>query len=67
MKIVLEMLRWREDMVKNPFFDFEFFTFGNPCDSSPPLKGNFYPGTLEKFSKQGFSFFHPNLPFSIES
>ena len=67
LKIVLESLRSIEDMVKNQSWDFECFTSGNPCDSSPPLKGNFWPGTPEKFSEHGFSFFHQNLPFSLES
>jgi hypothetical protein len=56
-KIVIESLRSREDMVKNLFLDFECFTSGNPCDSSPPLKGNFWRGTPDKFAKHGFSFF----------
>ena len=67
LKIVLESLRSREDMVKNQFWDFECFTSINTCDSLPPLKGKFWPRTPEKFLKHGFSFFHPNLPFSLES
>ena len=67
LKIVLEILRSREDMVKNPFLYFECFTSGNPCDSSTSPRANFWFGTSEKFSKHGFSFFHPNLPFSLES
>ena len=66
-KIVLESLSSREDMVKNPFWYFECFTSRNSCDSSPPLKGNFWPGTPEKFLKHGFPFFHQSLPFSLKS
>ena len=36
---------------------FECFTFIGPCDSSTSPRANFWPGTLEKFSKHGFSFF----------
>ena len=67
LKIVLEILGLGEDMVKNPFSDFEFFTSGNPCDSSPPPRWNHEPGTTEKFSKHGFSFFNPNIPLSLET
>ena len=67
LKIVLESLRSREYMVKKPFWYFECFTSGNPCDSSTSHRANFWPGTPEKFLKHGFSFFHPNLPFSLES
>jgi hypothetical protein len=49
-------------MVRKPFSDFYFFTSGNPCDSSPPPRWNHEPGTPEKFSKHGFSFFNPNIP-----
>ena len=66
LKIVLESLWSREDMVKNPFSYFEFFTSGNPCDSSPPPRRNHELGTLEKFLKHGFSFFNPNIPLSLE-
>ena len=38
LKIVLESLGSGEDMVKNPFLDFEFFTSRNLCDSSPPSR-----------------------------
>ena len=34
MEIVLESLSSREEIVKNPFLDFECFTSRNPCDSS---------------------------------
>jgi hypothetical protein len=67
LKIVLESVGSGEDMVKNPFLDFEFFTFGNPCDSSPPPRQNHEPETPEKFSKHGFSFFNPNIPLSLET
>jgi hypothetical protein len=67
LKIVLESLGLGEDMVKKPFSDFEFFTSGNPCDSSPPPRRNHEPETPEKFSKHGFSFFNPNIPLSLES
>ena len=67
LKIVLESLWLREDMAKNPLSNFEFFTFESPCDSSPPPRRNHEPGTLEKFSKHGFSFFNPNIPLSLET
>ena len=67
LKIVLEILRSRKDMVKNPFSDFEFFTSINPCDSSPPPRRNHELGTSEKFLKHGFSFFNPNLPLSLKT
>ena len=67
LKIVPEISRPREYMMKNPFLYFECFTSENPCDSSTSLRANFYPETLEKFLKHGFSFFYPNLPFSLES
>lgn len=67
LKIVLESLGSGEDMFKNPFSYFEFFTFENRCDSSPPPRQNHEPGTSEKFSKHGFSFFNPNIPFSLET
>jgi hypothetical protein len=66
-KIVLESLWSREDMAKNPFSNFEFFTSENPCDSSSPPRRNHEPGTPEKFSKHGFSFFNPNIPLSLET
>ena len=67
LKIVLESLGSGEDMVKNPFSYFEFFTFENPCDSSPPPRRNHEPGTPEKLLEYGFSFFNPNIPFSLET
>jgi hypothetical protein len=67
LKIVLESLGSREDMVKNPFSYFEFCISENPCDSSPPRRWNHEPGTPEKFSKHGFSFFNPNIPLSLET
>ena len=45
LKIVLESLWSREDMVKNPFWDSKCFTSENPCDSSPPPRRNHEPGT----------------------
>ena len=57
LKIVSEILRSREEMVKNPSLYFECFTSGNPCDSSPPLKGNFWPETRRNFQNMGFHFF----------
>ena len=67
LKIVLERLWLGEDMVKKPFSYFYFFTFENPCDSSPPPRRNHEPRTSEKFSKHGFSFFNPNIPLSLET
>ena len=67
LKIVLESLWSREDMVKNPFSYFEFFTSRNPCDSSPPPRQNHEHGTPKKFLKHGFSFFNPNIPLSLET
>jgi hypothetical protein len=67
LEIILESLGSREDMVKNPFSDYEIFTSRNPCDSSPPPRWNHEPGTPEKFSKHGFSFFNPNIPLSLET
>ena len=67
LKIVMESLRSGEDMVKNPFSNFYFFTYENPCDSSPPPRRNHEPGTPEKFSKHGFSFFNPNIPLYLET
>lgn len=67
LKIVLESLRSREEMVKKTFLDFVCFTSGNPCDSSTSPRANLWSRTPEKFSKHGFSFFHPNLPFFLES
>jgi hypothetical protein len=67
LKIVLESLGLGEDMVKNSFLDIEFFTSGNPYDSSPPLRQNHEPETSEKFLKHGFSFFNPNIPLSLET
>jgi hypothetical protein len=66
-KIVPKILRMVEYMVKNPFLYFECFTSGNPCDSSTSPRANFWLETPEEFLKHGFSFFHPNLPFSLES
>ena len=65
LKIVLETLWSGEDMVKNPFLYFYFFTSENSCDSSPPSRRNHEPETPEKFSKHGFSFFNPNIPLSL--
>ena len=67
LKIVLESLWSREDMVKNPFSNFEFLTSEIPCDSSPPSSRNHEPETPEKFSKHGFSFFNHNIPLSLET
>ena len=67
LKIVLESLGSGEDMVKTPFSDSEFLTLRITCDSSPPSRGNHEPGTPEKFSKHGFSFFNPNTPLSLET
>ena len=67
LKIVLESLGLGEDMVKKQFSYFDFFTSGNPCDSSPPSRRNHEPETPEKFSKHGFSFFNPNIPLSLET
>jgi hypothetical protein len=67
LKIVLESLGLGEDMVKNPFLGFEFFTSENICDSSPPPRRNHEPKTSEKFSKYGFSLFNPNISFSLET
>ena len=67
LKILLESLGLGEDMLKNPFSDFDFFTSRNPCDSSPPSRRNHEPGTPEKFLKHGFSFFNPNIPLSLET
>ena len=66
-KTVLESFGSGEDIIKNPFSYFYFFTSGNPCDSSPPPRRNHEPGTSEKFSKHGFSFFNPNIPISLET
>jgi len=67
MKIVSEISRPRESMVRKPFWYFECFTFVNPCDSSTSLRANFWLVTPEKFLRHGFSIFHLNLPFSLES
>jgi hypothetical protein len=67
LKIVLEILGSGEDMVKNQFLYFYFFTSRNPCDSSPPPRQNHEPGTSERFLKHGFSFFNPNIPLSLET
>ena len=66
-KIVLESLRSGEDMVKKPFLYFECFTSENPCDSLPPPRWNHEHETQEKFLKHGFSFFDPNIPFSLRT
>ena len=63
LKIVLESLGSREDMVKKPFSYFEFFNSVNPCDSSPPPRRNHEPRTPEKFSKHGFHFLTPIFHF----
>ena len=57
LKIDPERFKWRELMVKNPFWYFECYTSGIPCDSSSPLRAKIRPMTSEKFSKHGFSFF----------
>ena len=67
LKIVLESLWSREDMGNFFFSNFKFFTSENPCDSSPPPRRNHEPGTSEKFSKHGFSFFNPKIPISLET
>ena len=67
LKIVPEISRLREYMVKNPFLDFECFTYKNPHDSSTSPRAKFWPGTQEKFLGHGFSIFHLNLQFSLES
>ena len=67
LKIDLEIFWSRELMVKNPFWYLECYTFGIHYDSSSPPRAKIRLMTLEKFLKHGFSFFHPNLPFSLES
>ena len=67
LKIVPEIYQSREYAVRNPFWDFECFTFRNTCDSSTSLRANFWPVTLEKFLKHRFSFFNLIFPFSLES
>ena len=67
LKIVTEILRPTKYMIKKWFLYFECFKSRNPCDSSTSPRANFWPGTLEKFLKHGFSFFHPNLPFYLKS
>ena len=57
LKIVLESSQSRESTVRKPFWDFECFTSGNPCDSSTFPRANFWPRTSEKILKHGFSFF----------
>ena len=57
LNIVLEILRLREDTVKNQFFNFECFTFGNPFDSSTSPRANFWHRTPENFRNMGFHFF----------
>ena len=70
-KLSFDKLSWVFCILRYKFFlDFcqnGFFTSGNPCDSSPPPRRNHEPGTLEKFSKHGFSFFNPNIPLSLET
>ena len=63
----LESLGSGEDMVKIPFSYLYSFTSINPCDSSPPPRRNHEPRTPKKFSKHGFSFFHPNIQLSVET
>ena len=67
LKIDPEISQSRKFMMKNPFWDFEFYTFGIHCDSSSSPRAKMRPVTLEKFSKHGFSFFYQILPFSFES
>ena len=67
LKIVSKISWPRESMVRNPFWDFECFTSGNPCDSSTSPRSNFWPVTPKKFLRHRFSVFHQNLPFSLES
>ena len=67
LKIVPKIYQSRESMVRKPFWYFECFTFGNPCDSSTSPRANFRPVTPEKFLRHGFLVFHLNLPFSLES
>ena len=67
LKIVPESSWSRESMVRNPFWDFECFTSINPCDSLASPRATFWPVTSEKFSRHGFSVFHLNFPFSLES
>ena len=59
LKIVMERYWSREFMVRNPFWYFHCFTFENPCDSSTSTGANFWPVTLEKFSKHGLFSFSP--------
>ena len=54
-------------MVKNPFLDFDFYTFENQAGSFSSLVVRLRTMTLEKFSKHGFSFFHHIRTFSFES
>ena len=67
LKIFREISRSRESMVRNPFWYFECFTSGYPYDSSTSPRDNFWPVTSEKFLRHGFSFFHLNIPLSLES
>jgi hypothetical protein len=67
LEIVLERMGSGEDIVKNPFSYFDSFTSENPSDCSPPPRQNHELGTPEKFSKHGFSFFNPNILFSLET
>lgn len=67
LKIVREISQLIEYMVKNLFWIFYCFTYRNPCDSSTSPRANFWPVTSVKFLRHGFSIFHLNLPFSLES
>ena len=63
LKIVLEILWSREDMVKKKFSNFNFFTSKNPCDSSPPRGGTMSPGPRRNFRNMGFHFLTPIFHF----
>ena len=67
LKIVLKRYRWRESKVRNPFWYFKCFTFGNPCDSWTSPGATFWPVTSEKFLRHGFLVFNLNHPFYFES
>ena len=65
LKIVLESLGSGEDMVKNPFKYFDFFTSENPCDSSPPPRRNHEP-PRRNFWNMGFHFLTPIFHFLLK-
>ena len=67
LKIVPERSQSKEYMVRKQFLYLYCFTSRNPHDSSTSPRANFWPVTLEKFSRHGFLVFHLNLPFSLES